>query len=285
MRRIGIDEAGYGPTLGPLAVVGVAVDAADGAALDAALDAALRGLGVRDSKRLHRPGDLAPLERVALPAIAWLTGTWPKTHAALRALVDDRDDPALPWLADDLALPVATASAAPWTLPDVVPHALAAHVVHPAAFNRALATGNKAALELRLVMGLLDRLAGAGAARATVDRLGGRRFYGEALAACGAVTVVDEAPVVSTYRVARPSGMLAVGFQVGSDDADALVGLASCIGKYLRELHMLRLNRWASARQAGLRSTAGYPEDARRWLTEAAPLLAGLDRAAVVRQA
>ena len=281
MRRIGIDEAGYGPTLGPLAVVGVAVAAGDARALDRAL----RDLGVRDSKQLHRPGDLAPLERVALPAIAWLTGTWPRTHAALRALVDDVDDSALPWLAGDLALPLATASAAPWTIDVALPLALRAHVVQPAAFNRALADGNKAALELHLVRGLLRALIGDADVTATVDRLGGRKFYADALADLGAVAIEAEGAGVSAYRVARPGGALAVRFQVGADDADVLVGLASCIGKYLRELHMLRHNRWASGLLPGLKPTAGYPEDAKRWLAEAASLIAALPRDAVVRRA
>ena len=75
----GIDEAGYGPTLGPLAVVATRVHADSVAALRAAF--ATSGTGLADSKRVHRPGDLAPLERVALGGLAWLTGAPPRNAA------------------------------------------------------------------------------------------------------------------------------------------------------------------------------------------------------------
>ena len=38
--------------------------------------------------------------------------------------------------------------------------------------------------------------------------------------------------------------------------------------KYLRELHMVLLNRWWSEHLPELKPTAGYPQDARRFISE-----------------
>jgi ribonuclease HII len=57
-----------------------------------------------------------------------------------------------------------------------------------------------------------------------------------------------------------------VAFLVGGEGASPLTALASCIAKYARELHMVLFNRHWCAAVAELAPTAGYPEDARRWL-------------------
>lgn len=46
------------------------------------------------------------------------------------------------------------------------------------------------------------------------------------------------------------------------------VALASMTAKYLRELAMEAFNRYWIGRVGGLRATAGYPVDARRFLAE-----------------
>ena len=38
--------------------------------------------------------------------------------------------------------------------------------------------------------------------------------------------------------------------------------------KYLRELHMVLLNRWWARHIPELKPTAGYPQDARRFISE-----------------
>jgi hypothetical protein len=47
---------------------------------------------------------------------------------------------------------------------------------------------------------------------------------------------------------------------------------------------MARFNRWFCARKPGLAPTAGYPEDARRWLADAASVLPDAVRSALVRE-
>jgi hypothetical protein len=54
------------------------------------------------------------------------------------------------------------------------------------------------------------------------------------------------------------------------------VALASMASKYLRELAMRALNDFWGRRLTGLRPTAGYPSDARRFKTDIATVQAEL---------
>jgi ribonuclease HII len=274
MHVAGIDEAGYGPTLGPLAVVAVRAEAEDVAALHAGFAAA--ATGVRDSKSLHTPGDVAPLERVALSALAWLTGEAPHSAAACFARLgeSDADRAHAPWLAgaEELLLPVAATSVPRWSVPGVTGRGVGGSLVHPAAYNRILAGGaNKAELELGVVGGLLSGLGCRGRQATVVDRLGGRRYYRDFLLGSwpeAMVLIEEETPVSSRYRVCGADGEHHVSFMVDGETASPLTAMASCIAKYARELHMLLFNRWWGRRVPGLKPTAGYPEDARRWLRQ-----------------
>jgi ribonuclease HII len=274
MLHAGIDEAGYGPTLGPLAVVSAVARADDLAALTAAFQQA--GTGVRDSKLVHRSGDMAPIERLALAAVSWQTGRRPATAAEVFALLGEveADRAGTPWMegADALRLPVAAADVPAWSIPGVEPAGLAGRLVQPAAFNRTIRSGvNKAGLELGCVRGLLERLGQQGACATVVDRLGGRRYYRDFLQEVwpGAEVCADEeASTASRYHVAVANGRQAVSFLVGGEAQSPLTAMASCVAKYARELHLLLLNRYWCARLPGLAPTAGYPEDAKRWLAQ-----------------
>jgi ribonuclease HII len=271
MRHAGIDEAGYGPLLGPLAVVAVAAEAethddlADG----------LRAGGVRDSKRVHTPGDIGGIDAVALPGLAWASGTLPATAAQVFDLLgeDAGARAGVPWMAaaDTLPVPLA-APVSPWRLPRVRPCGVWGRLIQPRAWNIATRAGtNKAALELAAVLDLLDAAHPGLCDQITVvDRLGGRKFYRQPLQARWPgrmVLVDDESPASSRYRVLGPAAEHQVGFWVGGEERSPLTALASCVAKYARELHMHLLNAWWSARHPGLTATAGYPQDAGRWLT------------------
>jgi ribonuclease HII len=155
----------------------------------------------------------------------------------------------------------------------VVPGGIAGRIIHPADYNRFLAGGgNKAELELTAVRTLLCTPPPAAQRATTVDRLGGRKFYRDALVEAfpGALVLVEsEAADASRYRVVEDGREHAVGFVVGGESASPLTALASCVAKYARELHMLLFNRWWCAQVPGLKPTAGYPEDAKRWLQDA----------------
>ena len=55
--------------------------------------------------------------------------------------------------------------------------------------------------------------------------------------------------------------------------------------KYLRELHMVLLNRWWAEHLPELKPTAGYPQDARRFISEVDEVRSGLgiDKEILVR--
>ena len=266
MRYAGIDEAGYGPTLGPLAIVGVGIDAAPG--LD--LARAFAGTGVRDSKTLHKPGNLAPLEQVALGGLAWLNGHQPLTASEVfSALGESAAERSQPWQAgaETLRLPVSAVHVPAWSMADVVPLGVRGNLIHAGEYNHFITTsGNKADLELQAVKRLLAWVAETTPTTVVVDRLGGRRFYRDALQGVwpdSEIAILEEAAHASRYDIVGRQ----VAFLVGGESASPLTALASCIAKYARELHLLLFNRHWSAAVPGLAPTAGYPEDARRWLS------------------
>ena len=283
--RSGIDEAGYGPILGPLGIAAVSVEVDEGVEVRAAFGRAR--LGVKDSKEIHDPADLAPLESVALAGLSWLTGSTPRTAAEVFALLGESAAARCePWMggAEDLRLPVAAPKVKAWRIPGVRPRWMGGFLVHPADLNRGFANGvNRADLELGHVGQLLMRLPDEHARETVVDRLGGRRYYGEFLQTLWpgeSLTILAEKPLRSGYRIAWQQRCHDIAFCVDGERASVLTALASCIAKYGRELHMHLFNQYWSQRVPGLRPTAGYARDARRWLTDL-----GIDAVAPYRSA
>lgn len=278
MRHAGIDEAGYGPLLGPLVVASTAAETDDWAAFTSALLAH----GVRDSKSIHKTGSLLPLARVVVPGVQWLTGFPIETAADLFAVLGEKpeDRANLPWLAgaEDLRLP----DLPPWDDLPAIPRGCAGHLVQPSVYNAERRAGiNKADLEWRRVGNLLSRVDGR-PQDTVVDRLGGRRYYADLLKLQFPglpVTILEEANHLSRYDIAGH----AVSFAVGGESVSPLTALASCIAKYSRELQMELLNRFWCGKLPWLKPTAGYPQDARRWLYQVGQGLAGGWRDELVR--
>lgn len=305
----GIDEAGLGPRLGPLCF-GATLFTGPGAAV-ADLRAALAGtvarageppgerLPIDDSKRLFAGRrSLASLELPALaalhPAVA--------CPASLEAAVGGESDAAAwpEWYRTGPPLPRAIDAAAADRWRARLREALAARGIElRAAFvapvleeelNAAFARGlNKSDAVLARVGPLLRRLAEATAGidlDVAVDRLGGRCYYGDFLRhlfPLRPLAVEEETPVRSSYRLREGGRTITVAFEVGGEGRHLPVALASCCAKYVRELFVERLNRCFAARAPGLAPTAGYPEDAQRWLADAAAVLAPHERARLVR--
>lgn len=269
----GIDEAGYGPTLGPLSVMMCWCELPTGYSDPGQLFVDHR-IKVGDSKAIHHKDHPERLESVALSALAWIFGSAPRTASEAFALVGEQapDRAPYPWMegAEAFTLPLSEKTVIEaWPLP-TPRQGLSGHLIHPQTYNDTLARGhNKAAMLLQRVASLIGTAGQVDDFHIICDRLGGRRYYTDALRQIwpGAdVDVVSEGKGVSRYDVVVDGHRGEVGFLVGADGRNPLVASASCIAKYLRELHMILFNRWWSEKVPGLKPTAGYPQDASRWL-------------------
>ncbi len=304
---IGIDEAGYGPNLGPLVIAVTAWDV-PGDPRDIDLwtlfaecvsqtsDPTGSTVHVADSKVVHSSAHgIAAIERSAT-AILELAG---RRSESLFQLWDDltdsdgRNDCGEPWFCgDDLALPIAEHSAratrtldrwrANCTKTRCRLVGMACEIVPARPFNAAVgACGSKGRVLSQSTLRLLRRVwssDGAIPALILCDKHGGRNRYVDLLSDAFPETLpltLNESREMSRYRL----GAAEVRFQVRSE-AHLPVAAASIVAKYLREACMEAFNRYWLARQPNLRPTRGYPVDAKRFLNaierDAADL--GLDR-------
>lgn len=312
----GIDEAGYGPLLGPL-VVGMASfevaawnpgDPAPDlwgllaqAVGKSARDAPTR-IPIADSKKLKLPNDnkrhhpCAHLERAVLAGLMTRSMENPDDRALLGSL--GAGVPALPWY-EGGAIPLPLESTPERVRIDanllgsamdragVTLSGLRVRVVAEDEFNEIVRlTGSKAATTAGAVSALLRDAADAspGPVRIVCDRQSGRLDYEDIVAKAfpgEAVELDARTPRASRYLLR--DGRVAIHFETGAEEHHLPAALASMAAKLVRELMMIRFNRHFGARAPGLRPTAGYVQDARRWLGDTRTLLSDDERKALVR--
>lgn len=316
----GIDEAGYGPLLGPLTVAmavfrletwtpgGPAPDLWD--LLSAGVCREPRDkrsrIPVADSKRLKLPNDSAsrhPLTHLERGVLAFLhqSGHEAATDSDLMATLGATHS-GRPWYAGEpVPLPVSAAATQTALDANVLQGAMASAgvqllalrcvVVDELLFNdivRRTGTKGEATLHaigrhLRWLRDLLAAKEKGEPVRVVCDRLGGRTAYGDLLTRelpDTQVRATEETPRVSRYEI---GGDWAALFQPEAESAHLPVALASMTAKLVRELAMARLNRHFGARLADLKPTAGYRADAHRWLRDAAGVLTEQERREMIR--
>ena len=302
----GIDEAGFGPVLGPLTVSAVVFGVPDAKA-DADLWDELApavaakpgkrhaGVAVGDSKRIYSPKTgLVHLERGVLGFLAAVNDEIGTLRALLGRLCPEAVEQmaGYPWYREaDVEIPVDADATDLRLRSNGLRTALeAAAVTFLGAASRVLlvdqynrmvaATDNKATTLGDQTFSLIDwvwrnRPTGQ-SVRVMVDRQGGRRHYLPHLQRMypggSAYQILVEQPDHSGYRLAFGSEHLEVHFLRKGESRQMPIALASMTSKYLRELFMKLLNRYWIGQPGGadLKPTAGYYTDGHRFLIDIA---------------
>lgn len=313
---LGIDEAGYGPTLGPLLVCASfwRVDPRHAQAnfwktlSDAVVKKNKRSdwrVVVDDSKTVFdRNVGVGSLERSVL-AFARAAGLPTVSLGELLVALGAEDLHAgpMPWYRDlavglPLDPPRAASAAVAERLCDCLTEArvqcagLRACVVTEDQFNHRVArTRNKAELVIEQVLRHIAwavNQCGPNDLHVYVDRLGGRSDYRALLALAFPDRHVHELEIsdsVSRYRLGAAASDWFIEFRVDADKEHMPVALASMVAKYVREALMARFNAFWRGWLPELQPTAGYSTDANRFLSDLQPVVksAGVPRELFVR--
>ncbi len=297
---VGMDEAGYGPNLGPLVVAATVWHMndsppgdlysllGDAVTRDAADASATGRLAIADSKQLYQPQrGLADLERGVLTALASLDIVPRSFDALLAAINVDRcaamgaKDSSPYLLRRDEVLPVAAESsdcdAVAIRLREVMRSAecrlecIRTAVVQPQTFNDLIDEyGGKGAALSETTLGLLATVLAQLPPEpvfVTCDKHGGRNRYGELLHGRFGDDLIEvrrESREASDYRWGKCDRRVEISFRSGGE-AFLPAALASMTAKYIRELSMRAFNAFWQSELPTLRPTAGYPVDAKRF--------------------
>lgn len=320
---IATDEAGYGPTLGPLVVTAsswrLPEPDANGAetSLEALFRPFTRGIKVKDfgrvvladSKLLYRRCAAEGLDRLAAGIAAILAAAdrdplddhdliaeiaardW--QHLCQQAWYRERlDGLRQPLLQKTLYQAVCKAASRWWQRPSLpCLQQLLARIIEPREFNDGCRrSGNKAALLSESALGLVGRAIRTlppGSAKVFCDKHGGRNRYAALLLhefPDARLTIIRESRDDSTYHLEIDGREVEIYFQPRAD-AFPPVAFSSMVAKYVRERLMHRFNDYWQQFDPDLRPTAGYTVDAHRFLEQIETLIpaAGIDRDALVR--
>jgi ribonuclease HII len=303
---IGVDEAGYGPNLGPLLICGSAM-LAPKHMLESELCAcfskvfkaeswkpACCHVPLGDSKKLYQPGSgldtleigllscLQLLHADSLVKLEDLQGLLDATHLVPPEIVS-RPLPNLPWyqtldrfpvprnteLSDEISRLSRLAGVA-LAEHDIELIELSCVVVAEPQFNAAIdISGSKGQLLSQATLGLVAHWIEKHRelpVEVFCDRQGGRKNYMPVLLDAMPeqwFTETLSSPSRCSYRrqVDPPCD---IHFSVGGDQFPP-TALASMLAKYLRERLMEAVNAFWLQQVPGLKPTAGYPQDAKRY--------------------
>ena len=296
---VGIDEAGFGPILGPLVVSSTAFSLPRHL-LKADLWKTLRKsvaqkrkhlagrLLIADSKKAYnRSSGLKHLERTVLASLRCLDKTAPTLTGLLEHLCPDcierLDD--YPWYKDAAVYEISPDQADIAIASSVLKRNLASNEMEllslrsccldVAYYNKMVSNvKNKASVLFTATCGLIkhafDNFAGDDV-QIIIDRQGGRVHYRRLLRQMFAdmeLTILQESPSLSSYELQADGRKMRLHFAVGADDRFLPVSLASMVSKYLRELLVDNINAYFANFNPDLKPTAGYWKDGLRFIED-----------------
>ncbi|MFC1794978.1 hypothetical protein ACFL3Q_15490 [Planctomycetota bacterium] len=296
---VGIDEAGYGPILGPL-VVSSSIFTLPHNLLTSDLwqilsksvsDRRKRLAGrllITDSKKAYSKSiGIKHLERTVLTALKCLD----KEPATLTELLELLCPSCLerlsdyPWYQDigdySISIDMADKEIASAVLADDLTSNgielldLKSRCLDVAYYNKMVAAvKNKAnvlfSATCSLIKSAYDNFEGDDL-QIVVDRQGGRVHYRKNLQRMFGdmeLKILRESPATSSYELQAGGKAMRVHFVVGADGRFLPVSLASMVSKYLRELLIGNINRYFAGFSEDLKPTAGYWKDGLRFIED-----------------
>jgi len=296
---VGIDEAGFGPILGPL-VVSSTVFSVPRRHLESDLWQLLKKsvgisqkrlagrLLVTDSKKAYsRKKGIKQLQRTVLSALSCL-GDKPATLTDLvSVLCSDCTNrlSSYPWYqamedcelsADKADIEIASqVFANDLNSNDISLLGIKSRCLDVAHYNKMVSVvKNKATVLFTAAANLIksawdnfetDDL------QVIIDRQGGRVHYRKILQRSFEdmeLKILKETPAASSYQLNTGGRQMRLHFVVGADSRFFPVSLASMVSKYLRELLVYNINRYFAAHCDGLKPTAGYWKDGLRFIKD-----------------
>jgi hypothetical protein len=297
---VGTDEAGYGPNLGPLVISVTLWDAPEAVGnedlfdrLEQAITPTPRAIrtdggpfvAMADSKALYSSaGGLRHLERGLWAALGLLQSQPRSWREVWQALAPDAAEAMsrIAWYVEyDEPTPIDCDGEDLGPLVESVRSGLAAagvrllgvrsRAIFAEEFNGLVEQhGSKGAALSHETLALAAQTIEAlpdGPIALVCDKHGGRNRYGPLLARHfpeWLVEVRGEGTQRSVYRFGPPERRIEACFRTKAESC-LPAALASMASKYLRELAMRALNDYWRRRVPGLRPTAGYPQDAKRF--------------------
>lgn len=296
---VGIDEAGFGPILGPL-VVSASVFSLPRQLLDADFWQVLRKsvggrprhlagrLLIADSKKaFSKSFGIKHLRRTVLACLKCL-GREPVTLTELLSLVSAdclQRLSSYPWYRDAgghkiLANKTDVAIAASVLQDDLASNKLKllelkSYCLDVAYYNKMVsAVRNKASVlftaTCALINSAFDNFAADGL-HIIIDRQGGRVRYRRPLQRMFPdmqLKILKETSAASSYELLRDGRQMRLHFAVGADDRFLPVALASMLSKFLRQLLIENINRYFTGFHTELKPTAGYWKDGLRFIED-----------------
>ena len=296
---VGIDEAGYGPLLGPL-VVSYAAFKVPSESLQADLwqllkrsvtQTARRAAGrllITDSKKAHtKSAGIKHLERTT-QAVCRAAGQSPSSMASLITMLDPTCLPRLsayPWYGGLDRQPLTGDEADVGIAANALTHDLhrqrmaflgvKSRCLDVAYYNeRVEIVRNKSNVLFTETCCLLQQALDHDVdedLQVVIDRQGGRIHYRESLLRMfpGAdLTILRETEQMSSYEMIHQNRRSRLHFVVKADARCLPVSLASMVSKYVRELLMARINAYFINFCPTLKPTAGYWQDGQRFVQD-----------------